>query len=96
LECDELQRSGNENPRIVEKFKKLLLDAGVKRKGGLFNTDVMIKLHKNIELQKISEYIYNYVEQSPTNDQLIVPLVYEKEKFKSYLQDNLIRAFEQF
>jgi hypothetical protein len=94
-ECEAVVQKGKDKSKNVEKIKGLLTEAGVPKHGGLFDTNVLIKLHKNQELQEICEHVYNRLENSSIRDQLVVPLVYHRQRFKKFATDNLIRAFEK-
>ena len=94
-ECEAVIQKGRDKPKNVEKIKGLLMEAGVPKRVGLFDTNILIKLHKNQELQDICEQIYSRLGNSSIRDQLVVPLVYHRQNFKNFARDNLIRAFEK-
>jgi hypothetical protein len=94
-ECDAVIQARRDTPEHVQAIKKVLQMSNMPVNYGLYDTNIVIKFHKDIRMKRISEEIMNYLEQYTTRDQLVVTLVYYLQKFANYGTADLLRAFEK-
>ena len=65
------------------------------RNWGLFDTNIVIKFHKNMAVQRMSEEIYKQISTVSNRDQLAVTYIYYMHKFKGFNIQNLLTAFQK-
>ena len=94
-ECDAVVKNKRDTPEHVQSVRKLLQIQNMPTQFGLYDTNIMIKFHKDKRLISISERIMHLLEQYTTRDQLIVTFVYYMQKFSEFSTADLMRAFEK-
>jgi len=94
-ECDAVIKAKRDTNTNVEGLKRRITDLKMPKQFGLFDTNVMIKLHKNLECQKISEAIFDNLKIDTVRDQLVVTPTYYREKFTAFAKINLLSVFEK-
>ena len=94
-ECDAVIEHKRETSTRVTKAKALLKEADVPEHGGLFDTNIVVRFHKEAVVQDVSEKVFEYLKTVTYRDQLIVPLVYHKENFQEVQKYQLLRAFNK-
>jgi hypothetical protein len=94
-ECEAVVEHKRETALKVERARALLEEANVPEHGGLFDTNIIVRFHKEAALQDISEKVYEYLKTVTYRDQLVVPLVYHKENFQEVQRYQLLRAFNK-
>lgn len=83
-ECDAVVKYKRDTAENVEKVRSLLTNSKMPHNWGLFDTNIIIKFQKNLELQDICSSIYTQLQTASVRDQLAVTHVYYKEKFNKY------------
>jgi hypothetical protein len=94
-ECDAVVEYKRETPLKAAKAKALLEEAQVPEHGGLFDTNIVVRFHKQAVVQDVSEKIIEYLKTVTYRDQLVVPLVYHMEQFQDVQKYQLLRAFNK-
>jgi hypothetical protein len=92
-ECDAVVETRRAKAEDVQKVVTALEAAQMPRQAGLYDTNVMIKLHKNMLTQHICEEVYRFMEEHCNRDQLAVTLVYYLNNFQQVQTQTLLRAF---
>jgi hypothetical protein len=92
-ECEAVVEHKRESSLKVARARDLLEEAKVPEHAGLFDTNIVVRFHKEAVLQDISEKVYEYLKTVTYRDQLVVPLVYHKENFQEVGKYQLLRAF---
>ena len=92
-ECDAVVEYKRETAIKVAKARALLEEAKVPEHAGLFDTNIVVRFHKEAVVQDVSEKVYEYLKTVTYRDQLIIPLVYHKENFQEVQRYQLLRAF---
>jgi hypothetical protein len=94
-ECDAVVEYKRETAMKAARAKALLEEARVPEHGGLFDTNIIVRFHKEAIVQDVSEKVYEYLKTVTYRDQLVVPLVYHKENFQEVQRYQLLRAFNK-
>lgn len=94
-ECDAVVEYKRETPLKAAKARALLEEAQVPEHGGLFDTNIVVRFHKQSTVQDVSEKIFEHLKTVTYRDQLVVPLVYHKEQFQEVQKYQLLRAFSK-
>ena len=94
-ECDAVVEARRDTPQNVQNIRNLLHSEKMPRGLGLYDTNIMIKFNKHVQLRKISEQIMKILETYTIRDQLVVTLVYYKNHFNECSTTDLMRAFEK-
>lgn len=93
-ECDAVLTSKRARPQDVERTRRTLEAYQMPKAWGLFDTNVLIKFHKNTVLQHLCEQIFEQL-QVCNRDQLAVTPVYYKNNFTAFQLQNLIRIVDK-
>lgn len=88
-ECDAVVKYQRDTPENVEIVRKQLTSSEMPHNWGLFDTNIIIKFQKNLELQEICRRIYVQLQSTSVRDQLAVTHVYYRDKFNKYDTKNL-------
>ena len=91
-ECQAVVETKRAKPDDVAKVIRSLEAIKMPRQYGLYDTNVLIRFHKHMLLQHLSEEIWQALQVCP-RDQLAVTMVYYKNSFINMHLQNLIRAF---
>lgn len=91
-ECDAVVQTRRAKAEDVQKVRDALVAAQMPKDYGLYDTNVMIKLHKNMLTQHICEEVYRFMEQHCNRDQLATTLVYYLNNFQQVQTQTLLRA----
>jgi hypothetical protein len=83
-ECDAVVKSKRDTEANVAKVRQVLHAAKMPEGWGLFDTNVMIRFHKDKALQAVSEAIFKQVSTISTRDQLAVTVQYYTMGFNAY------------
>ena len=92
-ECEAVVRYQRDTPQNVERVRHALVAAEMPKHWGLFDTNIVIKFQKNLELQEICSTIYRLLETESVRDQLAVTRVYYTRGFSAYGAKDLHTAF---
>ena len=92
-ECEAVVRYQRDTPQNVERVRRALVAAAMPKHWGLFDTNIIIKFQKNLELQEICSTIYRLLETESVRDQLAVTRVYYTRGFSAYEAKDLHTAF---
>lgn len=92
-ECDAVIQFKRDTPTHVEALRKELEAAQVPLHNGLYDTNIMIRFHKDIALQQLSNTIYQALQAFTYRDQLVIPLLYYTEQFNSIYTAEFLKAF---
>ncbi len=91
-ECQAVVESRRAKPDQVQSVMRSLEAIRMPRNYGLYDTNILIRFHKHMLLQHLSEEIWQALDVCP-RDQLAVTMVYYKNNFIQFQLQNLIRAF---
>lgn len=92
-ECKAVLEGKRDTPEHVRQVQKRLKDIDMPKDWGLFDTNIVLKLNKNKELQLISEEILHWITTDSTRDQLSLTYVYYKIGFDHFEVFPLGEAF---
>jgi hypothetical protein len=92
-ECDAVIQFKRDTSTHVEALRKELEAAHVPPHNGLYDTNIMVRFHKDIALQHISNTILQALQTFTYRDQLITPLLYYTEQFNSIYTAEFLKAF---
>ena len=97
VECDAVVEQKRDTKDHVDFFRTRLKKHNIPKNTNMFDTNIIIRFHKNEEVQAISEAIVEqlFVEGSTYRDQLVIPYVYHMKDFKGFKKENLLRAFDK-
>jgi hypothetical protein len=94
-ECNAIVELKRDTAEHVDLVRNELQFRKVPEHAGLFDSNIMIRLHKYTDVQFISSEIYKQLEKTSYRDQIAIPLLYCMHSFKKYETQNLMRAFEK-
>jgi hypothetical protein len=96
-ECDAVVEQKRDTKDHIDFFRTLLKKNNIPKNTNMFDTNIIIRFHKNEEVQTISEAIVDqlFIEGSTYRDQLVIPYVYHMKDFKGFKKENLLRAFDK-
>lgn len=94
-ECTAVVQSKRDSEANVSKVRRILKAGSMPRNWGLFDTNVLIKFHKHLQLQTLSEEIYKQVSTVSNRDQLAISYIYYKNKYTAFGVKNLLSAFNK-
>lgn len=83
-ECDAVVKARRATPQAVERNRVLLQAVSMPRHYGLFDTNIVAKLHLDPAVQQVGNQIVETLRRASNRDQLAVTYVYYKEGFKLY------------
>ncbi len=92
-ECEAVVRYQRDTSENVERVRRALAASAMPRHWGLFDTNIIIKFQKNLELQDICSNIYTLLQTESVRDQLAVTRVYYTRGFSAYGAKELLTAF---
>lgn len=93
-ECTAVIEHRREIPERVQAVQALYKQYSMPKHIGLFDTNILIKFHKDPQLKEVAEQIVHYCEQVTTRDQLLVTFVYHTHFYKKYDTADLQRIIE--
>lgn len=94
-ECKAVVEAKRDTSEHVEALKGRLTSVNMPKQFGLFDTNMMIRFHKQKACQDISEEIWKSLQVDTHRDQLVVTPVYYTKGFKSYATVALQQAFDR-
>jgi hypothetical protein len=94
-ECKAVVDAKRDTPEHVEALKRRLTAAQMPKQFGLFDTNMMIKFHKQKVCQEISEAIWSSLQVDTHRDQLVVTPTYYTKGFKAFATLPLQQAFDR-
>lgn len=94
-ECEAVVKYQRDTSQNVERVRRALAASEMPKHWGLFDTNILIKFQKNLELQDICSTIYTLLETSSVRDQLAVTRVYYTRGFSAYGAKDLLTAFNK-
>ena len=92
-ECDAVLQFKRDTPEHVNALRAELEAAYVPRHIGLYDTNIMVRFHKDITLQQLSNLVFQALQTFTYRDQLIIPLLYYTEGFNSIYTAEFLKAF---
>jgi len=93
-ECEAVVTNKRDTEQHASSVRSLLHSIRMPKEWGLFDTCILIKMNKNIELQTYCESIYEQLCKTSVRDQLAVTPIYYKNGYTKYSSNNLMNAFE--
>jgi hypothetical protein len=93
-ECSAVVASKRDTEQHVSSARSFLQSIRMPKEWGLFDTCVIVKMNKNIELQSHCESIYDQLCKTSNRDQLAVTPIYYKNGYTKYNSGQLMNAFE--
>jgi len=93
-ECKAVLDSKRDTERNVKLARNFLQSIKMPSQWGLFDTCILIKMNKNVQLQHLCEHLYNHLCKTSYRDQLAVSPIYFKEGYTHYSSYQLMNAFE--
>ena len=94
-ECKAVVDAKRDTPEHVEALKRRLTAIQMPKQFGLFDTNMMIRFHKQKVCQIISEEVWKSLQVDTHRDQLVVTPVYYNKGFKAYATLPLQHAFDR-
>jgi hypothetical protein len=94
-ECKAVIDLKRDTPEHVEALKQRLTAAQMPKKFGLFDTNMMIRFHKQKACQEVSDAIWSALKLDTHRDQLIVTPIYFTSGFTAYSTVPLQQAFDR-
>lgn len=94
-ECDAVVKFRRDTPERVSKVQEQLKELKFPKHWGLFDTNIIFKMHKNREIQDICEAVFQQLEATSYRDQLATPIIYYTRGFREYNTQTLLRAFDK-
>ena len=91
-ECDAVIKSKRDTKEHVELVRNRLKKASMPKGWGLFDTNIVIKFHKDNYVKDISQKIFGILEQDSYRDQLTIPYIYYLNNYTSYKEYSLLEA----
>jgi hypothetical protein len=92
-ECDAVIQFKRDTPDHVNALRAELAAANMPKQYGLYDTNIMIRFHKDLSLQLISNTIMQALQTITFRDQLILPLLYYTEQFNSIYTADFLKVF---
>lgn len=94
-ECDAVLESRRDTPEHVEAVRDLLKKIKMPTQWGLFDTNCMVRFHKNPEVQAIGDMMGSQLGKVTIRDQLLVTLVQQMRGFQEFRQDSTLGSVIQ-
>lgn len=94
-ECKAVVDAKRDTPEHIEALKRRLTAVNMPKQFGLFDTNMMIRFHKQKSCQDISDVVWSSLQIDTHRDQLIVTPIYYTTGFKSYTTVSLQHAFDR-
>lgn len=94
-ECDAVVKHKRDLPENVDKVRTLLKNMSMPKNQGLFDTNIVIKFHKDSELQGVCKDIFTQLQTTSTRDQLAVTLQYHIHKFRKLIIFPLLEVWHR-
>jgi hypothetical protein len=94
-ECEAVLKYKRDTPANVDKVRSLLASASMPKNKGLFDTNIVIKFHKDAGLQTICKDIFQQLQTVSNRDQLAVTLQYHIHKFNQVALFPLMEAWQK-
>jgi len=94
-ECDAVVKSKRDTTDNVNKVRSLLKHHNMPKRWGLFDTNILIRFHKQQVVQELGEAIFNQLSTSSNRDQLSVTLQYYIHNYSRYYVEDLFQAFQK-
>jgi hypothetical protein len=94
-ECDAVVEKRRDTQENVSRVIELLKGESMPKNWGLFDTNIVIKNNKDIQLQEMCEKVYGQVCNISDRDQLAVPFIYYTNNYNGFQTMPLLRAFEK-
>jgi hypothetical protein len=94
-ECRAIVEAKRDTPEHVEALKRRLKAIQMPNQFGLFDTNMMIRFHKQKACTEVSEEVWKSLQIDTYRDQLIVTPVYYNKGFKAYAALPLQQAFDR-
>jgi len=93
-ECAAVVNNKRDTEHRVSSVRSFLQSIRMPKEWGLFDTCIVIKMNKNIELQLCCESIYEQLCKTSVRDQLALTPIYYKNGYTKYYSNHLMNAFE--
>jgi hypothetical protein len=94
-ECDAVVKYKRDTKERVGLVRDELHLHKMPKDWGLFDTNIVIKFHKDDVVQKMGEEIYKQISSLSNRDQLAVTFMYFKHKFTKFSTLKLLQAFQK-
>jgi len=94
-ECDAVVQGKRETKARADRVRSALEKEKMPRGWGLFDTNILVKFNKDIQLQKQCEDIYTELSTLSNRDQLAVTRIYYKNKYNQFQIQKLDPVFDK-
>jgi hypothetical protein len=94
-ECDAVVKGKRDTPANVDKVRKLLTKVNMPKNKGLFDSNLMIKFHKDATVQGLCRDIFNQLQNYSNRDQLAITYQYYVNKFTQVAVFPLMEAWQK-
>lgn len=94
-ECDAVVKGKRDTPANVDKVRNLLRKSNMPKQKGLFDSNIVIKFHKDLAVQAICKDIFNQLKDYSNRDQLAITYQYYIHKFTQLAIFPLMEAWQK-